>query len=181
MKVSEACKTLGITVGFDPNALKQAYHKLALKHHPDKNGGCDKARKMFEKIKAAYDFLSNPDRKDDAKASEIPPRDSRRPKRSQTRTTFTGSRGFFEEVFGRNPQDIFGDIFGEAPSSEQCRFGNSCNQGKKCPRKHDTPICSHGVGCRYKSTTCNKRHPMPFCKFGPKCDPPNGGVCPFQH
>ena len=33
---------------------KRAYRRLALKYHPDKNGGCNKARLMFVKIGIAY-------------------------------------------------------------------------------------------------------------------------------
>ncbi|MBS1769717.1 MAG: DnaJ domain-containing protein [Acidobacteria bacterium] len=37
--------------------IKKAYRKMALKWHPDKNGGSMVAEEMFKKIKAAYDCL----------------------------------------------------------------------------------------------------------------------------
>jgi len=40
--------------------IKKAYRKLALKWHPDKNGGSLDAAEMFRKVKAAYDCLIDP-------------------------------------------------------------------------------------------------------------------------
>lgn len=40
--------------------IKKAYRKMALKWHPDKNGGSKAAEEMFKKIKAAYDCLVDP-------------------------------------------------------------------------------------------------------------------------
>lgn len=40
--------------------IKKAYRKMALKWHPDKNGGSLDAAEMFRKIKAAYDCLIDP-------------------------------------------------------------------------------------------------------------------------
>ena len=40
--------------------IKKAYRKMALKWHPDKNGGSLDAAEMFRKVKAAYDCLADP-------------------------------------------------------------------------------------------------------------------------
>ena len=39
--------------------IKKAYHKLALKHHPDKGGNAEK----FRKIQMAYEVLSDEDKR----------------------------------------------------------------------------------------------------------------------
>ncbi len=52
-------KTLGVSKTATPDEIKKAYRKLASQHHPDKGG--DKAK--FQDIQAAYDTLSNPDKR----------------------------------------------------------------------------------------------------------------------
>ena len=51
------------TLGVSPNAsasdIKKAYHKLALKHHPDKGG----SQETFKKISEAFTILSDPEKR----------------------------------------------------------------------------------------------------------------------
>ena len=47
---------------FPPSSVSKAYKKLALKHHPDKQGGKSegektRASKEFERVKEAYEFV----------------------------------------------------------------------------------------------------------------------------
>jgi DnaJ-class molecular chaperone len=56
----EHYKTLGINKDASPEEIKKAYRSLASKHHPDKGG--DTA--TFQKIQAAYDTLSDPQKKE---------------------------------------------------------------------------------------------------------------------
>lgn len=52
-------KTLGVEKGADPEAIKKAYRKLALKYHPDRNPGNREAEEKFKKISEAYAVLSD--------------------------------------------------------------------------------------------------------------------------
>ena len=49
-------KVLGVTTDASDEEVKKAFRKLALEHHPDKKG----SRDAFQRIKYAYDILSNP-------------------------------------------------------------------------------------------------------------------------
>ena len=51
---------LGVNKESSDEEIKKAYRKLALIHHPDKNGGDDT---MFKKINAAHDTLTDPEKR----------------------------------------------------------------------------------------------------------------------
>ncbi|EQC37014.1 hypothetical protein SDRG_05831, partial [Saprolegnia diclina VS20] len=57
MKLADA--TLGLETSASPDDVRQAYKKLALKFHPDKNQGEDTTAK-FQAISAAYKRISDP-------------------------------------------------------------------------------------------------------------------------
>ena len=52
-------KELGLQKGASPEDIKRAYRKEALAKHPDRGG----AKEDFQRLQAAYDVLSNPDRR----------------------------------------------------------------------------------------------------------------------
>jgi molecular chaperone DnaJ len=98
---------LGVTRGCDDAALKSAFRKLAMEHHPDRNGGCGEAEGRFKEINEAYSILSDPQKR-----------------AAYDRFGHAGVNGgaggggngaqfhdvndIFNEVFG----DVFGDMFG---------------------------------------------------------------------
>ena len=52
---------LGVAMDCDQRALKKAYRKLALKHHPDKNlDRVEEAKVAFREIQDAYEVLKDP-------------------------------------------------------------------------------------------------------------------------
>jgi molecular chaperone DnaJ len=54
---------LGVSKGATPEELKAAFRKLAAQHHPDKNPDDPKAHVRFKEINAAYQTLSDPQRR----------------------------------------------------------------------------------------------------------------------
>ena len=104
--MTDLYKTLGIDPTASQDEIKQAYRSLAMKHHPDRNGGNDS---KFKDIQGAYATLS-----DQQKRAEYD--QMRNGGGSQFR--FTSSEGFdpFGDMFGGVPpfggQHPFGDIFG---------------------------------------------------------------------
>ncbi len=50
---------LGVSPVATADEIKSAYRKLALKHHPDRNGGSEESKKRTQEINGAYDRIKN--------------------------------------------------------------------------------------------------------------------------
>jgi molecular chaperone DnaJ len=94
---------LGVTRGCDDAALKAAYRKLAMEHHPDRNGGCEDAAGRFKEINEAYSILS-----DGHKRTAYDRFGHEGLGGGQGGAQFHDVGDIFNEVFG----DVFGDMFG---------------------------------------------------------------------
>ncbi|KAE8451233.1 hypothetical protein EG329_004397 [Mollisiaceae sp. DMI_Dod_QoI] len=56
-------KILGVEKDADENAIKKAYRKAAIMHHPDKNPDDEDAAERFKDIGEAYETLSDPEKR----------------------------------------------------------------------------------------------------------------------
>ncbi len=56
-------EALGVPKGADAAAVKAAFRKLAMKHHPDQNPGCKVSEATFKEIAEAYSVLSDPEKR----------------------------------------------------------------------------------------------------------------------
>jgi molecular chaperone DnaJ len=54
---------LGVARNADADAVKKAYRRLALEHHPDRNNGSKDAEERFKEATEAYEVLRDPERR----------------------------------------------------------------------------------------------------------------------
>jgi len=112
---------LGVPKDADDKAIKQAYRKMALKWHPDKNpDDREEAERRFREVAEAYEVLSNPQQR----------------KNYDTHGTaggggFQGGGGGFDPFGGgfggfggfKDPNDLFKEMFGNAdPFADFSKF-----------------------------------------------------------
>ena len=63
MEFKDYYQTLGVTKTASEKEIKQAFRKLARKHHPDVNPGDKSAEARFKEINEAYEVLGDPDKR----------------------------------------------------------------------------------------------------------------------
>src|SRR3954469_25653913 len=108
---------LGVDRACEDGALKAAFRKLAMEHHPDRNGGCEEASGRFKEINEAYSVLSDPQKRaaydrfghagvNGAGGGQGGPGGG---------AQFHDVGDIFNEVFG----DVFGDMFGGRRGGQQ--------------------------------------------------------------
>lgn len=126
---------LGVVRTATDEQIKKAYRALARELHPDLNPGDRKAEEKFKDISAAYDFLSDPQRRAQFDAGEIdasgaPKRRAWRGRSGPAGGGAGGKTGF--GGFGDNVDDILNEMFrrkqraqgGEKASSHKTRGGD---------------------------------------------------------
>lgn len=97
-------EVLGVNRDADEGAIKKAYRKLAMKHHPDRNAGDVKSEELFKEAKEAYEILSDPSKRAAYDRFGHAGVDA-----SAAGGGAGGAQGFADAF-----SDIFGDIFGSA-------------------------------------------------------------------
>jgi len=101
-------EVLGVPRDASQEEIKKAFHRLALKYHPDRNPGDKEAEEKFKEISEAYEVLGNPEKR------KIYDQYGHAGLQGQTPdfSTFTVEDIFshFSDIFG---DDIFSTIFGE--------------------------------------------------------------------
>ena len=97
---------LGVERSADEAALKSSFRKLAMEHHPDRNGGCEEAAGRFKEINEAYSVLSDPQKR--AAYDRFGHAGVNGAAGGGGGAQFHDVNDIFNEVFG----DVFGDMFG---------------------------------------------------------------------
>ena len=116
-------EVLGVARSASDDEIKKAYRKLARQHHPDANPDDPKAEERFKEISAAYDTLSDPDKR---KAYD-----------QFGAAGGMGAQGGFDpsafsdfaQERGFDISDLFGDLFGRR------RGGGGGGRGRPQPRR----------------------------------------------
>lgn len=112
--MADPYETLQVDRKASAEEIKKAYRKLAKKLHPDLNPGNDKVEQQFKEVTAAYDLLSDADKRARFDRGEIDASGAERPGRTYYRQYADSGQGAKYQPFeyGENPEDLFADLFG---------------------------------------------------------------------
>jgi molecular chaperone DnaJ len=108
-------QVLGVDRDADRDALKKAYRRLAMKHHPDRNADDSDAINKFKEAKEAYDVLS-----DERKRAAYDQFGHAGVEGAAGGGGGFTSAGGFRDIF----DEVFGDIFGGRGSGERAYRGS---------------------------------------------------------
>lgn len=109
--MADPYEVLGVQRSADAETIKRAYRKLAKQFHPDLNPGETKHETRFKEITAAYDLLSDPDKRARYDRGEIDASGTERPTgrfyRGYANAGAGGRSGFSTFGGGFDTDDIF--------------------------------------------------------------------------
>ncbi len=110
-------EVLGVQKNATDEEIKQAYRKLALKYHPDRNRGNPEAENKFKEATEAYEILRDPKKR-----------------ASYDKFGHEGVAGF--DGFGRGAYSDFSDIFGDFDLGDifEGFFGSGFGGGSRSKR-----------------------------------------------
>src|ERR1035437_2568671 len=154
MAKRDCYEVLGIGRNAEPDEIKKAYRKLALKYHPDKNPGDKAAEESFKELGEAYEILSEPDKR--------ALYDQHGHAAFDRRAGGSGGGGFHD------PFDISRDVFGGGGIFEAL-FGGGRSDPSQPQRgndlRYDMEITFEeaAFGCE-KEITVNKPAPCETCQ-----------------
>jgi DnaJ-class molecular chaperone len=112
--------TLGVKKDATQADIQKAYRRLAKKLHPDLNPGNKGAEDKFKEISAAYNLLSDPDKRARFDRGEIDASGTERPRQQYYRdfadqdgwSAYTSNTGFADFGDYAGAEDILSEIFG---------------------------------------------------------------------
>lgn len=154
MEYQEYYKTLGVDRKAKPEEIKQAYRKLAMKYHPDRNPGNKQAEEKFKQINEAYQVLSDPEKR--ARYDQLGESYQSWQQTSGgrpfnwadwvTQTQGGGTRvevgdlGDIGDLFGGGFSDFFNSIFGGMPQGGARRSTRAQTRSAPRQQRYEQPI-----------------------------------------
>jgi DnaJ-class molecular chaperone len=123
--------TLGVKKDATQDDIQKAYRRLAKKLHPDLNPGNKKAEDKFKEVSAAYNLLSDPDKRTRFDRGEIDASGTERPRQQYYRdfadqpgwSAYTSNSGFSDFGDYAGAEDILSEIFGREGRAGRRRRG----------------------------------------------------------
>ena len=121
MTTKDYYEILGVSKGASPEEIKKSYRKMAMKYHPDRNPGDQKAEEKFKEATEAYEVLSDPDKRKryDQFGHAGVHQDAGFGPGSHAYEDFPDIFGSFSDIF----EEFFGGGRGRARSSQRARRG----------------------------------------------------------
>jgi molecular chaperone DnaJ len=99
-------KVLGLGKGASAEEIKKAHRKLVRQYHPDRNPGDEQAEQRFKEVQAAYDVLSDPEKRKQYDRGTGP---------------FAPGGGSFSTADFGSFSDILSNLFGQAADAATSR------------------------------------------------------------
>ena len=116
---------LGVKPDASADEIRKAYRKLAKQFHPDINPGKPEAEARFKEISAAYDLLSDSDKRARYDRGEIDETGAERPPRGYYRSQAEGAQGWRYQPEGEMDLSDLEDLFAAFGSAGRGRRGEA--------------------------------------------------------
>jgi DnaJ-class molecular chaperone len=118
-------EVLGVKPDASADDIRKVYRKLAKQFHPDLNPGKPEAEARFKSISAAYDLLSDPEKRARYDRGEIDESGAERPQRSYYRGHAEGAEGWKYQPEGEMDLGDLEDLFAAFGSAGRGRRGRT--------------------------------------------------------
>jgi molecular chaperone DnaJ len=139
---------LGVSRNASEKEIKQAYRRLARKHHPDLNPNDKSAEAKFKEINAAYEVLSNPEKRKKydqfGDQWEYADQFAKAGRRERVRWDFGKGGTTFEYGDLSEFGDIFSSLFGDSGIGFRMKRGPQRGQDIESPIEVSLEEAYHG-------------------------------------